>query len=286
MTNERTKHLIVSRFNEDLAWFDVLPMDEFDEIFVYNKGRDDLVIRRDDCRHKIKIIKLVNLGKCDHTYLYHIISNYHRLGDVNVFLPGTADDPVKVFNTLVTMTVSLHTRNSIFVAHEHQQGIRQHFFNLVMNDYQTRDMRNRELEPSKDMQPSGVRPFGFWYLVNFPEIEVKHVSYFGIFAVAREHIHNRTFDSYVNLYRMLNTHKNPEVGHYFERSWLAIFHPVPRENIYSVPDNKFIGLSPDIMKVKEPYTLPKLCEILGLAPSTSSSDSVDSPSSSSRLETA
>ena len=35
------------------------------------------------------IIKLDNLGKNDHTYLYHIIENYHNLSNITVFIPGS-----------------------------------------------------------------------------------------------------------------------------------------------------------------------------------------------------
>jgi hypothetical protein len=32
-------------------------------------------------------------------------------------------------------------------------------------------------------------------------------------------------------------HSNPEVGHYFERVWLAIFHPVPKKCIFLEHEN-------------------------------------------------
>jgi hypothetical protein len=254
------KHLIVSRFNEGLEWIEKLPVNEFDKIFIYNKGNDDLEIKRVDCSYEI--IKLPNVGKCDHTYLYHILTHYDDLGDVNVFLPGTADDPVKMFNTIVCMTMALHTGNSMFVTHEHKTGVRQDFFNFIMEDYETRDARNKELEPSKEMQASPIRPFGFWYLMNFGDLHIEHVSYFGIFAASKALIRNRNFDSYVHLYKYLNTHKNPEVGHYFERSWHAIFHPVPPECIYHIPDNKFLNAT-DIMSAPT-YTLGEIKKLIGL----------------------
>jgi hypothetical protein len=36
-----------------------------------------------------KIVNLPNVGKCDHTYLYHIINNYNNLSKILVFLPGS-----------------------------------------------------------------------------------------------------------------------------------------------------------------------------------------------------
>jgi hypothetical protein len=255
-----TKHLIVSRFNEGLEWMEKLPVNEFDKIFIYNKGKDDLEIKRGDCCYEI--IKLENIGKCDHTYLYHILTHYDDLGDINVFLPGTADDPVKMFNTILTMTVALCTHNSMFVCHKHAEGIRQAFFNFLMDDYETRDSRNRDLEPSKSTQPSPIRPFGLWYLMNFGDLHVEHVSYFGIFAVSKKHIRQRSFDKYVHLYKYLNTHKNPEVGHYFERSWHAIFDPIPKDCVYCTPDNKFLNMT-DIM-TEPTYTLEDLKKIIGL----------------------
>jgi hypothetical protein len=259
----------------------ILPVHEFDHVFIYNKGDTDLDMACVRFCKAHTVIDLPNVGKCDHTYLHHILSNYYGLADVTVFLPGCCEDPIKWFNTLVTVTVALHTNNSIFVAHEYKEGVRKHFVSMYMDSYVSKDERNKALTKSNgEVHTSGallaspIRPFGLWYAANFPDLDIFHVSYFGIFAASKTHVRNRGFDSYVDLYKYVNAHPNPEVGHYLERTWLAVFNPVAAgSHIYPIPDNKFFNFpppnaddNPDATSTL--YTLPKLCEILGLAKTT------------------
>jgi hypothetical protein len=271
------RHLVISRYNEQLEWMRILPLHEFDHVFIYNKGETDLDL---DCTRHCKsfsIIALPNVGKCDHTYMHHILTNFYALGDVTVFLPGCCDDHIKWFHTIITVTVALYTNDSMFVAHEYKEGIRNHFVSMYMDSYESRDHRNRELTNANkalhttgSMLASPIRPFGLWYAANFPNCDIHHVAYFGIFAVSKRHVRNRDFDSYVELYKYVNTHPNPEVGHYFERSWLAIFNPVAvGPHIYPIPDNSFFNFPPpehgaDADQTKTMYSLEDLCAILGL----------------------
>jgi len=249
-----SKHLVISRFNEDLGWMNRLPVEEFDMIFIYNKGPDNLTITKNVAH---QVIQLPNIGKCDHTYVHHIITNYNNLGDVTLFLPGSCDDPVKWFNTIVTMTMAIKTKDSFFVTHQLDKPVHENFFDFTMNEYETRDERNKLLA-SKEVLKSPIRPFGYWYISNFPDIYVYNLSYFGIFAVSRSHIHNRSLTSYLYLVTYLSTHHNPEAGHFFERSWLAIFHPVPYHNIYAIPDNQFVGSN---NASDQSYTLQQLYKL-------------------------
>ena len=78
--------IIIARYNEDLKWTLEAPFNQYKYI-VYNKGENENFEKEN-----IKdIITLPNVGKCDHTYLYHIIENYDNLSDITVFLPGSID---------------------------------------------------------------------------------------------------------------------------------------------------------------------------------------------------
>ena len=75
--------IIISRFNEDLKWTLSYPFNKYKYI-VYNKNPDN-----DDYEKQnvIKTIDIKNQGKCDHTYLYHVVHNYDSLKDItNLFL--------------------------------------------------------------------------------------------------------------------------------------------------------------------------------------------------------
>ena len=75
--------IVIARYNEDLSWLKKVPKSI--KITIYNKGLDDI--------EQIKgvnydIIKLLNIGRESHTYLYHIINNYDNLAHKTIFCQG------------------------------------------------------------------------------------------------------------------------------------------------------------------------------------------------------
>jgi hypothetical protein len=70
------KHLIVSVYEEDISW--LKSIDFADEIFIYNKGNKFIV----------NSIKLPNIGREAHTFIYHIVKNYNNLPDFLITLQG------------------------------------------------------------------------------------------------------------------------------------------------------------------------------------------------------
>jgi hypothetical protein len=69
--------IVIARYNEDLSWIKKLPKSI--KITIYNKGNDDI---------EHSFIKLPNIGRESHTYLYHIINNYDKLADQTIFCQG------------------------------------------------------------------------------------------------------------------------------------------------------------------------------------------------------
>ena len=74
---------IIAHYNEDLEW--IKPYAK--NAYIYHKGND--TEPPFDCYHWEK---LPNVGREGHTYLYHIIKNYHQLSDINIFLQGNIAD--------------------------------------------------------------------------------------------------------------------------------------------------------------------------------------------------
>jgi len=60
--------IIIARFNEDLNWTTEMPFNLFKYI-VYNKGNNENFNKT----NVIKIVNIENVGKNDHTYLFHIV---------------------------------------------------------------------------------------------------------------------------------------------------------------------------------------------------------------------
>ena len=82
MNCSKNIEIVISRYNENLEWLNYEPFNKYKNI-IYNKGPND-----DFCKtNNIKVFNLENIGRCDHTYLFHIIENYDNLADITVFLP-------------------------------------------------------------------------------------------------------------------------------------------------------------------------------------------------------
>ena len=75
--------LIISRFNEDLDW---LNNHKSFKIIIYNKGE------KLNNQNFNNIFNIKNVGRESQTFLYHIVKNYKKLDEVNIFLQGRIDD--------------------------------------------------------------------------------------------------------------------------------------------------------------------------------------------------
>ena len=74
--------IVIARYNEALSWLKKIPKSI--KITIYNKGEDIVKITG----IKYDIIKLPNIGRESHTYLYHIINNYDNLAHKTIFCQG------------------------------------------------------------------------------------------------------------------------------------------------------------------------------------------------------
>jgi hypothetical protein len=229
-TNSNTKNItphnknieiIVSRFNEDLAWANEPPFSKY-PVICYNKGINN--------NYKVnnlkKEVKLNNVGRESHTYLYHIINNYENLADITVFLPGSVNTDIynkwKRANILMN-NIDTHD-GSLFIGPKYK-NVREDLYDFKINEYKSTNENNNLINHVNKLEMCSIRPYGKWYENKFPGIDIKYVSYNGIFAVSKEDILKKTKKYYENLIEELTNHPNPEAGHYFERSWVAVFYP-------------------------------------------------------------
>ena len=80
-------HVIVARYNEDLAWTN----DITHKVTIYNKGEPVEGLNN-------PVVPLDNKGREGETFLRHIIENYHNLDTVTVFLQGDPFDHLNLLN--------------------------------------------------------------------------------------------------------------------------------------------------------------------------------------------
>ena len=221
MTNNSHIEIVVSRFNEDLSWLNEEPFSNY-PVICYNKGVNDVV----NINNLKKVFRIPNLGRESHTYLYHIINNYDNLADITIFLPGSTDTTQynkKKRATMLLNEVSQHN-DTVFIGAKHND-VKKELYNFSKNSYVSTSSENKNLNPETNLELASIRPFGKWYESRFPNITTQYIPYSGIIAVSRQDIKQHPKSYYQDLIKELSNSSNPEVGHYFERSWVAIFHP-------------------------------------------------------------
>ena len=172
------------------------------------------------------VINLDNVGRCDHTYLYHIINNYDNLTDITIFLPGSGNMGAKL-NKIKNLIQFIKKHNSaIFLSNEQYTNVKDDLYNFTLDYWSASHGQNRDINPESKLEISKIRPFGKWYECYFNDIHIHHVSYWGIFSVDKRDILQHSKEYYESLIVQLSNSSNPEVGHYIERSWGAVFYPM------------------------------------------------------------
>ena len=225
--------VVVSHYNENIDWINYQPFAELN-IICYNKGTQQIddVCKPPTC----SIINLKNVGRESHTYLYHIIKNYNNLAPVTIFLPGSAMDDHKKHITLGVVNKVLQTGTSVFRGD--YGTFPDEIYNFQIDKWKSTNNNNKLINPENELVMSPIKPYGKWYEANFGKLKVKTFCYYSIFAVSKEHIIQHPVEKYKKLLQQLEGSSNPEVGHYMERAWGAVFHPYPESCIYDDYDSK------------------------------------------------
>jgi len=240
--------MVIARYKEDLHWLTKYQDKAFRNVYIYNKSDIDntktskdigCVLNGKEC---IKI-DLANEGRCDHTYLHHIVTNYDTLASVTVFTKGSSDMYRERKKLAFTINKVFETKNTVMSVDEHQAPVNISQAQFEITRYRASHPKNRQnifdIHGSK-MKLANPRPFGKWYAIHFPGLIITKSVYAGVFAVSRNHIYQHPKSYYETFLKELEGHSNPEVGHYIERSWVAIFSPIPTECLYNALENENI----------------------------------------------
>ena len=212
--------IVIARYNEDLKWTAELPFNNY-QYTVYNKGIDE---NFEKCNVD-KIINLPNVGRCDHTYLYHIVHNFNKLAPITIFIPGSVSMESKQDKFLKLIDDITYYNQSVFRAIP-ITNIQKDLGDFTLDVWAASNEQNCKLNNESILYPAKIRPFGKWYSYFFGNQLCKYVSYWGIFSMDRRDIIKHNIHKYIKLLGAIGCHSNPEVGHYIERSWEAIFHPL------------------------------------------------------------
>ena len=214
--------IIVSRYNEDLKWTLEPPFNQFQYI-VYNKGPN----HNFEKKHVKRIIPVPNVGRCDHTYLYHIIHNFNNLADINVFFPGSLQMDTKKPRAvdLLNHIIASNYKDAFFIG-KHSRNILNEFQHFSLDQWKASDQQNHSINSETMLKPSILRPFGKWFRYHFGNLLVNYRVDNSLFSIHKKDVLKHEISRYQHLIVGLSNHSNPEVGHYCERAWGAIFYPL------------------------------------------------------------
>ena len=232
--------LVIARYNESLDWLKDYADKKFNKIYVYNKGATPVKCPLKPLDGEVIYSNLLNVGRCDHTYIHHIIKNYNSLGDVTLFIKGSVVCPTRGMQRepekfKLTLDKVFETGNSVFVGKKYPPDIATTLGDFKMDTYIAHCTINVNAATQPALHPSNPPVLRDWYKKRFPNVKGEdRVCFAGIFAVSREHIkhNNHTPQYYQPFLDELAEHSNPSAGHHLERSWLALFYRIPDECFY------------------------------------------------------
>ena len=195
-----------------------------DHVFIYNKNNDNYKSNK-----FTNNIILENIGKCDHTYLTHVIRNYANLSEYTLFLTPIYDKHIPEserpnFNTTLDLfglcddTLGLIDQETYY-----SPGCR--LMDFMCSDYRLSSYSSVPLKPNKDNIT-----FGQWMLKYVePDLEkyVRQIGFQfnlgGTFCVSKKNILSRPLDFYTKLIEQFEHYNDSEMAHFFERAWFYIF---------------------------------------------------------------
>lgn len=213
--------LVIARYNEDLKWINDDPYSKYQNI-IYNKSDNNNFSKSDKTR---ETVSLPNVGRCDHTYLHHIIKNYDNLANITVFLPGSLNMENKKDKSTRLLREIENNKQNVFLSSKYR-NVQEELYDFQLDGWKASDEKNAILNPENKLDRAKIRPFGKWFSDKFKDLKIEHVSYYGIFSVDKKEILQHPKSHYEELIKDLETSSNPEAGHFFERAWGAVFHPM------------------------------------------------------------
>jgi hypothetical protein len=219
VSKELSKVIVVSRYNENLEWLKEFPFNLY-PVIIYNKGTNDEFYKPDKL---IKIVNIENVGRCDHTYLYHIVHNYHQLHDIIVFLPGSTNAEYRFVRCKHLILYIQQFNKAVFLCSEANIDS---LYDFQLDQWQASSVENNSVNPENKLKQANIRPFGKWFNAMFGNIKVNYISWNGLFSMSKLDILHHPKSYYERLILEVSDSSNPEAGHYFERSWEAVFHPM------------------------------------------------------------
>jgi hypothetical protein len=225
--------LVIAHHEESLKWAEDVDWKLFDTVYIYHKGNtkkkaQDYLFPT-TCPVTVHWLLLTNVGRESHTIVYHCIkvcegktSSPIKSDNLCLFVQGNPCEafhaqskhihPIAQWNKYVTHGTDYHCSHSPDVWTD--PGKIKHHGKWILE-------RQQGL-----MKPTEMDMNDFYtYITNrtFPAHVGIPVSYGNQFAVSNKRICQHSIPMYTRALKILETHANPETGHYFERISRCLF---------------------------------------------------------------
>lgn len=220
--SKKSFEVVIARYYENLNWV----AKEFpnEKITIYNKGKDDITPLAN-----WKIIKLPNIGRESHTYLYHIIANYNHLADRTLFLQG---DPYGHMNYIYLPLVRYKTKAFNHITNKCRNVIARcgdsvsaYIKSYYKKDKDRLDSQSTELSRTRHGSfRDGVVDQNLDTYVsdvigrNLPKDTILGWAMGALFAAEKEQILHHSKQYYQKILSTVDK-LHPEEGYYIEKSW-------------------------------------------------------------------
>jgi hypothetical protein len=229
---------VISRYNETIDWIKYLPYESINAITVYNKGLNDNYFRSecpDVCHDKIQYHRLPNIGRMDHTIVYHILENWDTLEEITVFLPASIlmNEKKGLYLSLISKNIANIHGYKGFYSPRFQKVWRS--FNYSINDYQSEGQCNRNNNP---FIKSEYPDFKAWKRTLVDDRPIRYVAFRGMFIVAKENIKYIDKSVYTRILNSVSVGDNIENGHFAERIWAHLFRQLPTDQIVETEETE------------------------------------------------
>jgi len=203
-----THSIVVAKYKENVDWLGKY-IDNY-PIYLYDKSGET-----QNYNNSINVEYIKNVGRESHTYLHHIIKNYDNLSDYVIFTQAKHNDHIKKFDKL------FKKGNGYFHLYYYPKNFKLKNFHGTLTPVE------------------GNLTFGQWFEKyiekDFDPLHFR-MKFGAIFCVSKDNILSRPKSFYIELHNQLEKGgSNPELGHFFERSWYYIF------NCHKTPSKNFIN---------------------------------------------
>ena len=115
--------------------------------------------------------------------------------------------------------------NAYFIGIYHD-CLKTNYQDFTLDNWSCTNPDNFSKNSENSLYKCKLRPYATWYNYFFGNITAHWSTMGGIFSIDKRDIIQHPKTKYISIAQTVNTHSNPEAGHYIERSWGVIFFPL------------------------------------------------------------